>query len=120
MNYAKLNYNIISLLALHWAVMSGNLQAVKCLLHHAANINSQDKAGNTPLHYATRHEYLEIAKVLLKYNADLKKTTLTGNTPLHNACEKGNMTITQLLLKNVSTNYFQVFHTHNRKLRSTL
>lgn len=51
--------------ALHYAVASGNLDAVR-LIARQADINKQDKDGNTALHLAASTGNLEIVKILLK------------------------------------------------------
>ncbi len=50
---------------LHYAVYTGNLEIVKLLLDHGANINVIDIYGVTPIYVAACKNYIEIIKLLL-------------------------------------------------------
>mmetsp|Transcript_13754 Transcript_13754/g.20739 ORF Transcript_13754/g.20739 Transcript_13754/m.20739 type:complete len:274 (-) Transcript_13754:57-878(-) len=69
--------------ALHFAVLSGSLQAVQVTFDLGASINATNKLGCTPLHIAASMGYTEIAKFLLEKKADREPRNLIQNTPLH-------------------------------------
>ncbi|NWX39487.1 PPR27 phosphatase, partial [Steatornis caripensis] len=48
--------------ALHEAVLTGNLDCVKLLVHHGADIHQKDENGWTPLHMACSDGYAHIAR----------------------------------------------------------
>ncbi len=86
--------------ALHQAVFSGDLDAVRLLVTYGADVNKGDTDGCTPLHEAasseSEHAY-EIVKILLAHGADVNTKIKSddasdgsmhiaeGHTPLHNA-----------------------------------
>lgn len=48
--------------AIHEAVLSGNLECVKLLVHHGADIHQRDEEGWTPLHMACSDGFPHIAR----------------------------------------------------------
>lgn len=52
----------LGLAALHEAVLSGNLECVKLLVKHGANIQQRDETGWTALHIACSDGYPDIAR----------------------------------------------------------
>jgi len=66
------------------AVQTGNPRMVRFLVESGANINTQNKAGNTPLHYAKAYRYIIIMHFLLGNGAiesiqnNRKKTAWEG------------------------------------------
>ncbi|XP_009074871.1 PREDICTED: protein phosphatase 1 regulatory subunit 27 [Acanthisitta chloris] len=48
--------------ALHEAVLTGNLDCVKLLVKHGADIHQRDENGWTPLHMACSDGYADIAR----------------------------------------------------------
>ncbi len=61
--------------ALHFAVMSGNVEAVKLFCHYHELIDIQTNIGDTALHFATFHSQISVScdmcKVLLLAGADV-------------------------------------------------
>ncbi len=76
------------------AVAKNNLQMVKLLLTHGADINAQIVLGLTPLNRAVNRDNLQMVKFLLAHGADAKKDV----TALHEAIYKGNKKMIELLL----------------------
>ena len=71
------------------------------LIESGADLNSQDKNGNSPLHWASKkHEHIDIALALIEKGTDLNIQNNFGNTPLHLASRYGNKNITLTLIKN--------------------
>lgn len=67
---AQLGNNVSENTPLHYAAEIGNLTIAKHLLYRGANINSQNKYGQTPLYNAAFHGNIEMVDFLLKNNAD--------------------------------------------------
>jgi ankyrin repeat protein len=62
-------------------------QAVVDLIQaHAANVNSCNRMGQTPLHLALLYGYTGIAKILLSRGANPNVQSVYGHLPLHYAC----------------------------------
>lgn len=76
--------------ALHQAAAIGNLKLVQILINKNAQINIQNKAGETPLHLAAQFGHLNVARYLIQKRAELNITTRhTQETPLMVAAENG-------------------------------
>jgi ankyrin repeat protein len=71
--------------ALHFAVMSGNVEAVKLFCHYHELIDIQTNIGDTALHFATFHSQIvvscEMCKVLLLAGADISIRNNESLTP---------------------------------------
>lgn len=62
---------------LHYAVCNENVEIIKMLLQHGANVNVQDRKGITPL---MKNKDKEVAGLLLNYGADKTLTNKSGLT----------------------------------------
>ncbi|CAG5945297.1 unnamed protein product [Menidia menidia] len=67
--------------AIHEAVLSGNLECVKLLVHHGADIHQRDEEGWTPLHMACSDGFPHIARYLLSLGADPQLENDCGEKP---------------------------------------
>ncbi|XP_056892755.1 protein phosphatase 1 regulatory subunit 27b [Takifugu flavidus] len=67
--------------AIHEAVLSGNLECVKLLVHHGADIHQRDEEGWTPLHMACSDGFPHIARYLLSLGADPELKNDCGEKP---------------------------------------
>ncbi|XP_029366389.1 protein phosphatase 1 regulatory subunit 27b [Echeneis naucrates] len=67
--------------AIHEAVLSGNLECVKLLVHYGADIHQRDEEGWTPLHMACSDGFPHIARYLLSLGADPKLENDCGEKP---------------------------------------
>lgn len=65
---------------LHFAVLVGDLDQVKLLVEHGANVNHRTKLQRTPLHFGGQRE---ITKYLLECGANVNEPDFEGQTPLH-------------------------------------
>lgn len=91
-------YISLGLTPLHVAVTMKDLNAVKLLLTHRADINLRDsKSGRTSLYLATDNDDPEIVEYLLKQGASITTPNYAGTTPLQ--CASGNSGIMKLLVK---------------------
>ena len=66
------------------------VEAIKELVSHGADINTQNKKGKTPLHRATKLDNYSITKVLLELGSDPNIKDENGNTALEMALVDGN------------------------------
>ena len=71
--------------------------AVRLLLEHGADINLQDRVGQTPLHIASVCGALEIVHLLLENGADVEVTDNSGKTASQKAVERGRDDVVELL-----------------------
>lgn len=90
-------YNINELTLLQIAAEYSNEKVVEALLEAGADVNNQDRYGNTPLHRSVRSS-LEVVKALLKAGADVNKQNRCGEIPLHCAVH-GSLEVVKALLK---------------------
>ncbi|XP_027024084.1 protein phosphatase 1 regulatory subunit 27b [Tachysurus fulvidraco] len=67
--------------AIHEAVLSGNLECVKLLVKHGADIMQRDEDGWTPLHMACSDGFPHIAEFLLSLGADPEAENECGEKP---------------------------------------
>jgi len=63
------------------------VETIRCLLHHGANIHLQDKNGATPLHRAVRTRCAAAVKCFLEAGADPTVRNKPGSTPFHLAVQ---------------------------------
>ncbi|MGN1402657.1 MAG: M48 family metallopeptidase [Bacillus sp. (in: firmicutes)] len=83
--------------ALHWAVLTGDLDAIKLLLEEGANPDIQSSIGETPLMSATRLSDYEAVKLLVGFGADKSIANGSDITPLDYAENQKNQTMIELL-----------------------
>ena len=85
--------------ALHLAAEQGNLEVVKILLAHQANVHAKNIQGRTPLHLAAYDGKPEVIQLLLDHNASIEAKDNQGQTPLHRAAVAEQVEAVQLLVK---------------------
>ena len=75
---------------------------IELLLEYGADIDSQDKGGETCLMWAARNNNIEIVRCLLQNGADINKQNRYGETAIQMARSNGkdNKKIVALLLYN--------------------
>ena len=84
---------------LHCAVTSGHELCLKLLLDHsAAQVNSSDALGFTPLHIAARRNLLDSVRLLVQQKAELNCQDLRGRSPVMLAAEAGHLDLLEFLL----------------------
>jgi ankyrin repeat protein len=64
------NIALLTYLALHMATLNNNIEMVKLLLQHKANVNAQNMDQYTALHTAYRYGLRELIDILLQHGAD--------------------------------------------------
>jgi len=79
----------------HFACLSGNMNLIKLLLNHDADIEVETTLKFNSLHIAAQKGYTEIAQMLIELGVELNARDMFNNTPLHYAAQNGNF-----LLKN--------------------
>jgi ankyrin repeat protein len=80
------------------ALAEGNLDVLRSLLDHGADVNERDATHQTPLLVVSRAGKLEVAELLIKYGADVNCPDKYGQTPLLEAAGYGHHDIAKLLL----------------------
>ncbi|OAB79342.1 hypothetical protein WSTR_05300 [Wolbachia endosymbiont of Laodelphax striatellus] len=81
------------------AVQGGDLNEVRSLIAQGANIDTNDKNGNTPLYSAAEIGDLNLVKLLLDNGANIEaKNGEYQATPLHGAVENYRIDVVKLLL----------------------
>lgn len=81
------------------AARAGDLDAVRALLTHGADVNETEGDGVTALHWAARRGDAEMVRVLLVAGANPRAATRAGRyTPLHLAAERGSGEVVQALV----------------------
>lgn len=68
--------------ALHLAAKRGDLEQVKAIVSHGANINARDRHEHTPLTWAAIESHKEIVKFLIDNGADVNSISTLGNSVL--------------------------------------
>ena len=90
-----------NLTALNWAAYNCELDAMRALVQHGAQIDPHaSKAGWTPLMNAAARCSAEVAAYLIAHGANVNAhSTDGGYTPLMYAAEKSHFDVAELLLK---------------------
>ncbi|MBI4823896.1 MAG: ankyrin repeat domain-containing protein [Nitrospirae bacterium] len=79
------------------AAEKGDINKVKSLLQHGADVNAKDNNGNTALMYAAVGGHTEIVQTLLNKGANVNAKNNFGNTALIYAVKNGRTEIVSLL-----------------------
>ena len=82
---------------LQFAICYNFTDIATLLMEYGAEVNTQDKFGNTPLHEAAKNGNEVLVKHLLSKNADIFITNIEGKTPGFIASEFGFITVASLL-----------------------
>jgi ankyrin repeat protein len=90
---------VYDLTPLHAAADSGDLDIVRSLISHGADINALDSRGDSPLFKALRSQKLDVVELLLKGGANVNVRNIHNSTPLHLASLKGSLDISRLLIE---------------------
>ena len=83
--------------ALHVACGMGHLDVAIRLIESGANVNAQDKVGNTPLMMAIYMDKPSLVKLLVDHSADFSIANNRGQLPVDAADRKGNKEVLQAL-----------------------
>ncbi|EFA07512.1 pyrexia [Tribolium castaneum] len=96
--------------ALHLAACTGNIDCIKLLLQHGAEISARDALNRaTPLHCAASKGHLSAVKLLIRHGADVN-AGLDNKSPLHYAVQSLAIDcVKELLENNAIPNTSQVY-----------
>ncbi len=86
-------------LPLHYAAEAGNVEIVKFLLAHKADITGQDNRGWTALHHAVNNDHTATVELLIAHGAKMNAPNAMNWTPLHLAVFRKNEAIVIALMK---------------------
>jgi ankyrin repeat protein len=75
-----------------------DIEIIELLLAHGADINLQDRNGDTSLSCCCVNQHVPLAKYLLNSGADPNRTNHSGDTALHAAVFRENESLVRLLL----------------------
>merc|ERR1711925_36494 len=87
--------------ALHWASLNGNLEIIKILIYHGANVNSViEENGFSPLHEAVEAGHFEVCKYLIAHGANINTKTKNGHSVYDLAIANGHILLTEFFSNN--------------------
>ncbi|XP_018057722.1 PREDICTED: protein fem-1 homolog A isoform X1 [Atta colombica] len=69
------------------AAVSGNLEVIKCLISHGADVNAVSDSGSTPVRSACFMTHMDIVSYLVENGADILKANYNGGTCLINSVQ---------------------------------
>jgi quinoprotein dehydrogenase-associated probable ABC transporter substrate-binding protein len=85
------------------AIVADDLDRVRYVVQHGAQIDFRDGEGNTPLINATRFGYADVATFLVDHKADVKQADRTNWTPLMFAAWTDNPKLLTMLIHHGSS-----------------
>ena len=93
--------------AIHLAARAGNLEAVKFLIDHGADVDDPDAHKLTPLMHAVDRGHLAMAQYLVEHGASLDAVSDDPRTPLMFAVDSHSDSVVEYLLKKSADPLFQ-------------
>ncbi|XP_050532673.1 ankyrin repeat domain-containing protein 6-like isoform X2 [Daktulosphaira vitifoliae] len=86
--------------AIQIAAAEGNLDVLRLLLRHRAEVNLHDSVyGDTPLHTSARYGHAGVFRILLSAQCKVSEQNKNGDTVLHIASAMGRRKLTKIILQ---------------------
>ncbi|TPX37453.1 hypothetical protein SmJEL517_g00580 [Synchytrium microbalum] len=98
-NNADANTKVDSVPMLSIYSALGDLELVKALLTHGAQVNAQDERGTTALYLASENGHSEVVNVLCEHGAEVDHSTVDGKTALWTASQNGHLEVVTYLVQ---------------------
>lgn len=106
---------------LHIAAQSGSFESVQLILGKPkADLDAQDRWGQTALTVAVKCGFDLIVDFLLKMGADANQADINGNTALHHACKHRLENVANLLLATEGVGDAGLINRQNSDMRTYL
>lgn len=83
---------------LHRATILGYQDICELLIARGADVNAEDKHGNTPIHGAARLGHQDIVEYLLEYGANVNTLNVAGSTAVFDAAQQHHLQVVEYLL----------------------
>ncbi|RYH22511.1 ankyrin repeat domain-containing protein [archaeon] len=118
-NYSDLQHPIDELTAMLQAAEKGNLDIVRCLVHHGGDVDlSRINLGLTAFAWACYRDHLPVVKYLVENcSVNVNAHTPAGRTGLLWACRRGNLDMVRFLVEVAHVN---VYHKENNLISPLL
>lgn len=85
--------------ALHFAVLTSNVELVEFILQHGGDVNAQDIEGLTAVHYAATTGNVSVLALLARFGAFINTQDHQGETALFYAVREGQLNALKFLLQ---------------------
>jgi ankyrin repeat protein len=96
-NVAARSTNPMQNFPLHAAAAGRNMDTIRLLIEHGADVNARQHGGWTPLHAAAQSGDVEMARLLIASGADVKARADNNQNAMDLALTKGHQAVVDLL-----------------------
>lgn len=97
---------------LHFAILEGNITALKFLVSKGANVGATNLDEQTPLNLASKQADIAIVKLLLEEGSNIEAKDVDGLTPLLTSLRRDDPSVSRLLIESGAN--IEAFDTRRR------